>query len=97
MRRDPRITEEATSFSRSSRRRSSAGTSQLRTLRRSAGGAASEVTMAASTSTVYPVSLTTPRLKPTMATTMPMAPRALSPAPSTMPSRWLTPPRRAPR
>ena len=43
--------------------------------------------MAASTITVYPVSLTTPRLSPTMATTIPMAPRAESPAPRANASR----------
>ncbi len=80
----------------SSRACSSSPASMPRTANLSMIGATSEVTMAATTITVYPVSLRTPRLRPTSATTIPIAPSADNPDPRARPSPELRPDRRAP-
>jgi hypothetical protein len=73
--------------SRASRACSSAEPCQPRSTRRSSGGAIIDVTTASSTTSAYEAGFSTPSERPTVATTISTAPRALRPMPSASPSR----------
>ena len=64
---------------------------------RSMGGAMSEVAIATMTTIEYISTLSTPRLRPMVATMISIAPRAFIPEPSASRSQWEIPQAQAPR